>query len=50
MVQIRIAIEKDLITRFELDVWSFNIDARHFYAKHGFLVFNEKMSCNTELT
>jgi ribosomal protein S18 acetylase RimI-like enzyme len=29
--------------RVELDVWSFNLEAKHFYAKHGFKVFNEKM-------
>lgn len=31
------------ITRVEVDVWSFNSDARRFYAKHGFEVFNERM-------
>ena len=32
------------IERVELDVWSFNLDAKHFYAKHGFKIFNEKMA------
>lgn len=31
------------IERVELDVWSFNSEAKHFYAKHGFEVFNERM-------
>jgi ribosomal protein S18 acetylase RimI-like enzyme len=34
--------------RMELDVWSFNGDARRFYAKHGFAVCNEKMAFNTD--
>jgi len=31
------------ISRVELDVWAFNNEARRFYQKHGFEVFNEKM-------
>ena len=31
------------INRVELDVWAFNSEARRFYAKHGFEVFNERM-------
>jgi ribosomal protein S18 acetylase RimI-like enzyme len=32
------------IERVELDVWSFNAEAKHFYAKHGFKTFNEKLA------
>jgi ribosomal protein S18 acetylase RimI-like enzyme len=32
------------IERVELDVWSFNSEAKHFYAKHGFKTFNEKLA------
>jgi diamine N-acetyltransferase len=32
------------IERIELDVWSFNSEARHFYLKNRFKVFNEKMT------
>jgi diamine N-acetyltransferase len=32
------------IRRVELDVWSFNSEAKKIYAKHGFEVFNEKMA------
>lgn len=32
------------IKRVELDVWSFNTDAKSFYSKHGFEVFNERMA------
>ena len=28
----------------ELDVWSFNSEAKHFYLKNGFKVFNERMT------
>lgn len=35
------------IKRIELDVWSFNSDARRFYATHGFEVINEKMGFRT---
>jgi ribosomal protein S18 acetylase RimI-like enzyme len=31
------------ISRIELDVWAFNSEAKQFYAKHGFEVFNERM-------
>ncbi len=31
------------ISRVELDVWNFNSEAKRFYAKHGFEVFNERM-------
>jgi ribosomal protein S18 acetylase RimI-like enzyme len=31
------------INRVELDVWTFNAEARRFYTKHGFEVFNERM-------
>jgi len=30
--------------RVELDVWSFNSEARQFYSKNGFKVFNERMA------
>jgi ribosomal protein S18 acetylase RimI-like enzyme len=33
--------------RLELDVWSFNAEAKHFYVRHGFEVFNEKMARRT---
>ena len=36
------------VKRVELDVWSFNSEAKRFYSKHGFEVFNEKMSLKTE--
>jgi ribosomal protein S18 acetylase RimI-like enzyme len=36
------------IGRVELDVWSFNSAARHFYAKHGFEVFNERMQLSID--
>jgi diamine N-acetyltransferase len=36
------------IERVELDVWSFNFEAKHFYAKHGFKLFNEKMVLATD--
>jgi ribosomal protein S18 acetylase RimI-like enzyme len=36
------------IKRVELDVWSFNSEARRFYAKHGFAVFNERMAFRTD--
>lgn len=32
------------IQRVELDVWSFNSEARRFYASHHFAVFNERMA------
>jgi diamine N-acetyltransferase len=38
------------ITRVEVDVWSFNSEARHFYAKHGFEVFNERMQLSIHKT
>jgi diamine N-acetyltransferase len=38
------------IRRVELDVWSFNSDAKKIYAKHGFKVFNEKMATDTDET
>jgi ribosomal protein S18 acetylase RimI-like enzyme len=31
------------INRVELDVWAFNSEAKSFYTKHGFEVFNERM-------
>lgn len=37
------------IKRVELDVWSFNFDAKRFYTKHGFEVFNEKMAFKTDV-
>jgi GNAT superfamily N-acetyltransferase len=36
------------IKRVELDVWSFNSEARHFWAKHGFEVFNERMQLSID--
>lgn len=36
------------IKRVELDVWSFNSEAKCFYAKHGFEVFSEKMAIGTD--
>ena len=36
------------IERVELDVWSFNSEARHFYSKNGFKVFNERMTIATD--
>jgi ribosomal protein S18 acetylase RimI-like enzyme len=38
------------IQRIELDVWSFNSDAKKIYAKHGFKVFNEKMATDIDET
>ena len=38
------------IIRVELDVWSFNSEARHFYLKNGFEVFNERMTIATDNT
>lgn len=38
------------IKRVELDVWSFNSEARRFYMKHGFTVFNERMAFRTDTT
>ena len=35
---------KEGIQRVELDVWSFNSEAKRFYAKHGFAAFNERMA------
>ncbi len=32
------------IERMELDVWSFNSEAKNFYLKNGFKVFNERMT------
>ena len=32
------------IGRVELDVWSFNSEAKNFYLKNGFKVFNERMT------
>ncbi len=37
------------IKRVELDVWSFNSEAKRFYAKHGFEIFNEKMAFRTDV-
>ncbi len=37
------------IKRVELDVWSFNSEAKRFYAKHGFEVFNERMAFKTDV-
>jgi DNA-binding beta-propeller fold protein YncE len=31
------------VDRLELDVWSFNARARTFFARHGFVVYNERM-------
>ena len=31
------------VGRVELDVWAVNSEAKRFYAKHGFEVFNERM-------
>ena len=36
------------IERIELDVWSFNSEARNFYSKNGFTVFNERMTIATD--
>jgi ribosomal protein S18 acetylase RimI-like enzyme len=36
------------IKRVELDVWSFNSEAKRFWSKHGFNVFNEKMQLPSE--
>lgn len=40
---IRAAAADDGITRLELDVWSFNEGAHRFFARHGFVVYNERM-------
>ncbi len=37
------AARRNRIGRVELDVWAFNSEAKRFYAKHGFEVFNERM-------
>ena len=37
------------VKRVELHVWSFNSDAKRFYAKHGFEVFSEKMAFRTDV-
>jgi ribosomal protein S18 acetylase RimI-like enzyme len=37
------AARSNKIGRVELDVWAFNSEAKRFYAKHGFEVFNERM-------
>ncbi len=37
------------IKRVELHVWSFNSDAKRFYAKHGFEVFSERMAFRTDV-
>jgi ribosomal protein S18 acetylase RimI-like enzyme len=37
------AARSNRIGRVELDVWAFNFEAKRFYAKHGFEVFNERM-------
>jgi diamine N-acetyltransferase len=37
------------IKRVELDVCSFNSEAKRFYAKHGFEVFNERMALKTDV-
>lgn len=37
------AARSNKIGRVELDVWAFNSEAKRFYAKHGFDVFNERM-------
>ncbi len=44
------AVKSKGIERVELDVWSFNLEAKHFYAKHGFKLFNEKMALVTNAT
>jgi ribosomal protein S18 acetylase RimI-like enzyme len=44
---IEIALKAE-VKRVELDVWSFNAEARHFYEKHGFEVFNQKMALKTD--
>jgi len=36
------------IERIELDVWSFNSEAKNFYLKNGFKVFNERMTITTD--
>jgi ribosomal protein S18 acetylase RimI-like enzyme len=36
------------VERLELDVWSFNGDAKRFYERHGFKIFNEKMTLRTD--
>jgi ribosomal protein S18 acetylase RimI-like enzyme len=38
------------IQRVELDVWSFNSEARRFYASHHFAVFNERMALDLDGT
>ena len=35
--------ESEGIRRLELSVWAFNTDARGFFARQGFTVFNERM-------
>lgn len=37
------------IMRVELHVWSFNSEAKRFYAKRGFEVFSEKMVLRTDV-
>ena len=36
------------IKKVELDVWSFNSEARRFWSKHGFEVFNERMQLSID--
>jgi ribosomal protein S18 acetylase RimI-like enzyme len=36
------------IKRVELDLWSFNSEARRFWSKHGFKVFNERMQLSID--
>jgi ribosomal protein S18 acetylase RimI-like enzyme len=31
------------VARIELDVWAFNRNARGFFARQGFAIFNERM-------
>lgn len=40
--------QREGIKRLELDVWSFNAEAKRFYEKHGFKIFNEKMMLRTD--
>ena len=43
LVALRSAAAEQNIARLELDVWAFNEPARKFFARHGFVVYNERM-------
>ena len=43
LAAVRAAANEAGITLFTLDVWTFNTEARAFFARHGFTAYNERL-------